>query len=388
MYRHIWGPTTTAIHAGRSFNATRAVAAPIVQSSVFEFNEAAKEGEALARWGNPNVGEVEAVLAALERADEALLTNSGTAAIALVLETFVGSSAHIVAPSHVSPGTWWLLQRWQETRNLRVSWIEHTLDLAEWEAALRPETTLVLVETPSLPTLELTDLVAIAALGKANGIKTMADNSSASPVLTRPCELGIDLSVSSAAEYLGGHSDLVAGVIAGSAVDLKRCRDLERMRGGSLDPFAAWLLHRGLKTLAVRVRRASDNAQSLAQWLLWQPQILRVDYPGLKDHPGHELAATQMSGLFGGALNFELRGGREASVRFCEALEILIWSNGFGGIESLIEHPASLCRHLPVEIRERHGITDHLLRLSVGIEDEADLKADLERGLQAATMMR
>ena len=136
MYRHIWGPTTTAIHAGRSFNATRAVTAPIVQSSVFEFNETAKEGEALARWGNPNVGEVEAVLAALERTDEALLTNSGTAAIALVLETFVGSSAHIVAPSHVSPGTWWLLQHWQETRNLRISWIEHTLDPAEWAAAL------------------------------------------------------------------------------------------------------------------------------------------------------------------------------------------------------------------------------------------------------------
>jgi len=398
MYRRIWGPTTTAIHAGRHCNPTRGVTTPIFQTSVFELKENAEGAEFAAsieppqfytRWGNPNFSEVEAVLAALEKAERALLTSSGMAAFAVVLDAFLKPGDHIVAPAAIYLGTEQLLKRWGATKGLRITWVQNTLDRREWEDAIQKGTALIWVETPSNPTLAITDLAFIAELGKKHRIRTVADNTFASPILTRPCELGIDLSVSSATKYLGGHSDLVAGVIAGRDADVVACWNVAKVTGPTLDPMAAWLLHRGLKTLYMRVRRASDNAQSLAQWLLWQSQVARVDYPGLKEHPGHEVAKIQMTGGFGAMLSFEVRGGLEAGLRFCEALEIIIRAVSLGGVESLIQHPASMS-HLktPAEVKERLGITDGLLRFSVGIEDEADLKADLERGFQAATMMK
>jgi cystathionine beta-lyase/cystathionine gamma-synthase len=398
MYRKIWGPTTTAIHAGRHCNPTRGVTTPIFQTSVFELKENA-EGATFAssveppqfytRWGNPNFSEVEAVLAALEHTDRALVTSSGMAAIAVILEAFLKPGDHVVAPAAIYLGTEQLLKRWGSTKGLRITWVQNTLDNAEWEAAIQKGTTLIWVETPSNPTLAVTDLAFVAGLGKQHGIRTVADNTFASPILTRPCELGIDLSVSSATKYLGGHSDLVAGVIAGREADVVACWQVAKLLGPTPDPMAVWLLHRGLKTLYMRVRRASDNAQSLAQWLLWQSRVSRVDYPGLKEHPGHAVAERQMTGGFGAMLCFEVQGGLEAGVRFCEALEIIIRAVSLGGVESLIQHPASMS-HLktPPEVKERLGITDGLLRFSVGIEDEADLKADLERGFQAATMMK
>ena len=398
MYRRIWGPTTTAIHAGRHFNTTRAVTTPIFQTSVFELQDNAEGAEFASsvepphfytRWGNPNFSEVETVFASLEKSERALLTASGMSAIALVLETFLKSGDHVVVPAAIYSGTEQLLRHWEATRGLRITWVHNTLDGAEWEAAAQVGASLIWVETPSNPTLAVTDLAFIAGLGRRHGIRTVADNTFASPILTRPCELGIDLSVSSATKYLGGHSDIVAGVIAGKDVDIVACWNLIKLLGPTPDPMAVWLLHRGLKTLYMRIRRASDNAQSLAQWLLWQSQVARVDYPGLKEHPGHTVAARQMVGGFGAMLSFELRGGTEAGVRFCEALEVIIRGVSLGGVESLIQHPASMS-HLrtPQEIKDRLGITNGLLRFSVGIEDEADLKADLERGFQAATMMK
>lgn len=398
MYRRIWGPTTTAIHAGRHCNPTRGVTTPIFQTSVFELKENAEGAEFAAsieppqfytRWGNPNFSEVEAVLAALEKTERALLTSSGMAAFAVVLDAFLKPGDHVVAPAAIYLGTEQLLKRWGATKGLRITWIQNTLDHREWEDAIQKGTALIWVETPSNPTLAVTDLAFIAELGRKHKVRTVADNTFASPILTRPCELGIDLSVSSATKYLGGHSDLVAGVIAGKDADVVACWNVAKVTGPTLDPMAAWLLHRGLKTLYMRVRRASDNAQSLAQWLLWQPQVARVDYPGLKEHAGHETAKKQMTGGFGAMMSFEVRGGLEAGIRFCEALEIIIRAVSLGGVESLIQHPASMS-HLktPAEVKERLGITDGLLRFSVGIEDEADLKADLERGFQAATMMK
>lgn len=398
MYRRIWGPTTTAIHAGRHCNPTRGVTTPIFQTSVFELKENAEGAEFAAsieppqfytRWGNPNFSEVEAVLAALEKAERALLTSSGMAAFAVVLDAFLKPGDHIVAPAAIYLGTEQLLKRWGATKGLRITWVQDPMDHREWEDAIQKGTALIWVETPSNPTLAVTDLAFIAELGRKHKIRTVADNTFASPILTRPCELGIDLSVSSATKYLGGHSDLVAGVIAGRDADVVACWNVAKVTGPTLDPMAAWLLHRGLKTLYMRVRRASDNAQSLAQWLLWQSQVARVDYPGLKEHRGHEIAKKQMIGGFGAMMSFEVRGGLEAGVRFCEALEIIIRAVSLGGVESLIQHPASMS-HLktPADVKERLGITDGLLRFSVGIEDEADLKADLERGFQAATMMK
>ncbi len=393
-----WGPTTTAIHAGKRFNPTRAVTTPIFQTSVFQLMENREGAEFSAsieppafytRWGNPNTSEVEVVLAELEGAERALAAASGMAAIALVFEAFLKPGDHMVAPAAIYLGTEQLIRRWETERGLKVTWVQDTLDLREWEAAIRPQTRMIWVETPPNPTLVLTDLVGVATIGKRHGIRTVADNTFSSPIHTKPLSFGIDLSVASATKYLGGHSDVVAGVIAGREADVVACWHLSKMLGPTLDPMAAWLLHRGLKTLALRVRRASDNAQALAQWLLWQPHVARVDYPGLTSHPGHEVAVRQMEKGFGAMISFELRAGLLAGQRFCEALEVVTRGVSLGGVESLIQHPASMS-HLktPAEVKARLGISDGLLRFSVGIEDQPDLIADLEKGFQAAAEAR
>jgi cystathionine beta-lyase/cystathionine gamma-synthase len=393
-----WGLSTTAIHAGRARNGTRSVTTPIYQTSVFqlmenaegaEFANAVEPNQFYTRWGNPNFSEVQDVVASLEKAGRALVTSSGMSAFATVFETFLNPGDHVVAPAAIYLGTEQLLKRWEAQKGLRITWIQNTLDTAEWEAAVTDGTRLLFAETPSNPTLSITDLAAVAALGRARGIRTVADNTFATPIFTRPVELGFDLSVSSATKYLGGHSDLVAGVIAGSDADIAACWATTKLTGPTVDPFSAWLLHRGLKTLHLRVRRASDNAQSLAQWLLWQPQVARVDYPGNKEHPGFEVASRQMTGGFGAMMSFELREGLLAGQRFCEALRVITRAVSLGGVESLIQHPASMS-HLrtPAEVKRKLGISDGLLRFSVGIEDEADLKADLEAGFQAAGQAR
>ena len=393
-----WGPTTTAIHAGKQFNTTRAVTTPIFQTSVFQLMENREGAEFSAsveppafytRWGNPNSSEVEAVLAELEGAERSLVTASGMAAFSLVFEAFLKHGDHVVAPAAIYLGTEQLLRRWEVERDLRITWIRNTLDLAEWEAAIQPRTRMLWVETPSNPTLAITDLAGVAALGKKFGIRTVADNTFPSPIHTKPLSLGIDVSVASATKYLAGHSDVVAGVIAGSDADVVACWHLAKITGPTLDPMAAWLLHRGLKTIALRVRRASDNAQALAQWLLWQPHVARVDYPGLPTHPGHDVAARQMVNGFGAMVGFELGAGLLAGQRFCEALEVITRGVSLGGVESLIQHPASMS-HLRTapEVKARLGISDGLLRFSVGIVDQPDLIADLEKGFQAAAEAR
>jgi len=393
-----WGPTTTAIHAGKHFNPTRAVTTPIFQTSVFQLMENREGAEFAAsieppafytRWGNPNASEVEAVLAELEGAERALVTASGMAAFALTFEAFLKPGDHLVAPAAIYLGNEKLIRRWETERGLKVTWVQDTLDLGEWEAAIRSETRMIWLETPSNPTLALTDLAGVAAIGKRHGIRTVADNTFPSPIHTRPLAFGIDLSVASATKYLAGHSDVVAGVIAGREADVVACWQLSKLLGPTLDPMGAWLLHRGLKTLALRMRRASDNAQALAQWLLWQPHVARVDYPGLPGHPGHEVAVRQMEKGFGAMISFELGAGLLAGQRFCEALEVVTRGVSLGGVESLIQHPASMS-HLktPPDVKARLGITDGLLRFSVGIEDEPDLIADLEKGFQAAAGAR
>ncbi len=394
MSRSTMGPSTAAIHAGRAHNPTRAVTTPIFQTSVFELKEN-REGAEFAsaiepphfytRWGNPNASEVEACIAALEGADRSLVCASGMAAFALIFEAFLRSGDHIVAPAAIYLGTEQLIRRWVADRGLEVTWVKNTLDQAEWEAAIRPTTRMLWVETPSNPTLAITDLAAIGALGAKHGIRTVADNTFPSPMLTQPLALGISLSASSATKYLAGHSDVVAGVIAGSEADVVACWQVAKLQGPTLDPFAAWLLHRGLKTLPLRMKRACDNAEALAQWLTWHPGVARVDYPGLLGHPGHAVAAAQMQGGFGAMMGFEVRGGLEAGRRLCEALKIITRGVSLGGVESLIQHPASMS-HLrtPPEVKAALGISDGLLRFSVGIEDQPDLMADLSAGLEAA----
>jgi len=280
-----WGLSTTAIHAGRQHNTSRAVTTPIFQTSVFKLLENAEGAQFSAadepatfytRWGNPNSSEVEAVLAALEGGERALVTSSGMSAFATVFETFLKPGDHVVAPSAIYLGTEQLLRRLQERRGLQVTWIEDTLDLQRWEDAVQPNTALILVETPSNPTLAITDLAGVAEIGRRLGVRTVADNTFATPVFTRPLELGIDLSVSSGTKYLGGHSDLVAGVIVGREADLAACWAVNKITGPTLDPMAAWLLHRGLKTLQLRVLRASDNAQACFGSPRWRGWTIRA----------------------------------------------------------------------------------------------------------------
>lgn len=394
MSRPLWGPATLALHAGRRHNPTRGVTTPIFQTSVFELKENAEGAEFSAavepstfytRWGNPNFSEVQDVIAALEGGERCLVTSSGMSAFATLLEAHLPTNSHLVAPAALYLGTEQLFRRWEATRGLRVTWIRDTLDPTEWEAAVQSDTRMIWVETPSNPTMAITDLKAVAALGQARGIKTVADNTFPSPLLTRPLELGFTLSASSATKYLGGHSDLVAGCIVGSDADITACWNIAKLHGPTLDPMAAWLLHRGLKTLPLRMRQACANAQALAEWLLAHPQVARVDYPGLPHSPGHAIARQQMQGGFGAMMSFEVKGGLEAGKRLCEALRVITRAVSLGGVESLIQHPASMS-HLrtPPEVKAALGITDGLLRFSVGIEELEDLKADLETGFQAA----
>lgn len=354
----IWGPTTKAIHAGREL--------PLgLQEAVGGLQAAA--------W----------VMAALEGAERALFAASGKAVLAAVFEAFLTPGCHVVAPARLHADTDQVLCHWEAARGVSVTRVGQTLEAASWCAALRPETALILVETPSFCALDLTDLAEIVQIARSRGIRTLADNTLATPILTRPCEWGVDLSFSRAEAFLGGHHDIHLGVLAGSHVDLEACEAVAFTLGSCPDPMQAWLLARELKTLSMRIRRACDNAQSLAQWLLWQSHVEQVDYPGLVGHAGHGVAVRQMSGGFGGAvLRFKLRGGGEAAERFCSALEIVQRSSEVGGAGSLIWPERS-----KTEALDSQEAWEGVLRFSVGIEEEADLKADLERGFQAAAQV-
>lgn len=388
-----WGPTTKAIHAGMHENTSRSVTTPIYQTSTFELREN-REGAEFAntiepstfytRWGNPNFAEVESVIAALEGAERALVTSSGMAATATLFETFLQTGDHVIVPAAVYMGTEQLLKHLIATKNIKVTFIHNTLDMDEWERAASVPTKLLWIETPSNPTLAITDIGKIVQLAQRHHIKTIADNTFASPIHTRPLEWGVDLSMSSATKYLGGHSDVTAGAIAGSDADITACWKVARLTGPTMDPIGAWLLHRGIKTLALRVLRSSASAMALALWLNEHPQVERVDYPGLASHPGHEIAKRQMQDGFGGVLSFQIKGGLEAGARFCESLQMVYRAVSLGGVESLIQHPASMT-HIFVDeaVKKTLGITPGLLRFATGIEDIQDIQSDFEQAFRA-----
>jgi methionine-gamma-lyase len=250
-----------------------------------------------------------------------------------------------------------------------------------FEAAIRPETKLVIAETPTNPLLDVTDLRAVCGAARGRGVLTLVDNTFATPINQRPIELGADLVVHSATKYLGGHSDLVAGVVAGPSALLDRIWDTSLVLGGTLGPFDAWLLLRGLRTLPLRIERHNATALAVARFLEWHPAVERVNYPGLESHPQHELARRQMSG-FGGMLSFEVRGGAAAAERCIAGMTLAARAGSLGGVESLVVHPAAMWAHSMSEERLREaGIQPGLVRFSVGLEGERDLIADLERAL-------
>lgn len=386
------GFQTRAIHGGTVRDPLKSVNMPIYETSTFRFDTMA-EGAALGvdrgdgwyytRWGNPTTRLFEERMALLEAGEDALSTASGMGAISTAVLGMVEPGGHVVSPRAVYQATFQLFNEVLPKRGVEVTFID-SVDTAAYERAVRPTTTLVYVETPNNPLMQVTDIAEVAALARRIGATTIADNTFASPFNQTPIALGVDLVVHSATKYLSGHSDVTAGAIVGARDLIARVKRTLRILGPVLDPFAGWLLLRGLKTLGLRVERHNDNAQRLAEFLAAHSRVARVNYPGLASHPAHAVAARQMRG-FGGMLSFEVRGGFEAGVRCVEALRTCILAVSLGGAETLVTHPASTSSAgIPRADLERAGITEGLIRVSVGLEDISDLIADFDQALRGA----
>lgn len=377
--------STRTIHGGQSHDPTTgAVMVPIYATSTYaQQSPGVHKGFEYARSQNPTRMAFERAIADLESGTAGFAFASGLAGIATVLE-LLDSGAHIVATDDIYGGTFRLLERVRKrSANLSVSFADFT-DLAAVEAAITPETKMLWVETPTNPLLRVVDLAAVAALGKKLGLITVADNTFASPYIQRPLELGIDIVVHSTTKYLNGHSDMVGGcVIVGDNKDLAaQLKFLQNAIGSISGPFDSFLALRGLKTLALRVERHSLNGQKIAEWLEKRKDIKRVIYPGLASHPQHDIAKTQMH-AFGGMLTVELDRDLEGTKRFLERTQLFTLAESLGGVESLIEHPATMTHgSIPPEQRDAIGISASLVRLSAGIEDADDLIADLAQALQ------
>jgi methionine-gamma-lyase len=383
------GLQTKAVHAAREHNTTRAVSSPIWQTSTFradssehfaELATAARPAEFYTRYGNPTHREAEATIAALEGGEAALVAASGMGAIFTAVLCGLRAGDHVVAQRNLYAGTNTLIEELLPRWGIEYTFVEQTA-AANFAEVLRPHTKLIYVETPTNPLMRITDLRAIAGLGHEHKITTMVDNTFATPVNQRPLELGIDVCVHSATKYLGGHSDITAGVVVGSREFVERAWKFGLVAGAVLSPFDGWLLLRGLRTLGLRVERHNQNALALARFLEAHAKVERVHYPGLASHPQHELARTQMSG-FTGMLSVELRGDFRAAEQLIASLKLALNAASLGGYETLVVHPAAMWgQQLSVEQRAAMEISDRLVRVSVGLEDEADLIRDFAQAL-------
>lgn len=378
---------TLTVHAGYTPDSTGAVMPAIYATSTFAQPAPGQHtGYEYSRSGNPTRHALEANIAALEGGIQGFAFASGLAASATVLE-LLDQGSHIVAVDDIYGGTWRLLDRVRKrTAGLSVTYVDPA-DLTTLEQAITPQTRMIWVETPTNPLLKLADLRAIAELAQRHGVISVADNTFASPALQRPLELGFDIVVHSATKYLNGHSDVVAGLaVVGRDKELAaQLAFLQNAVGGVLDPFSSFLTLRGIRTLALRLARHSDNALTLARWLEQQPQVEQVYYPGLPSHPQHALARQQMS-AFGGMISVRLRGDAEYASTVIKRTRLFTLAESLGGVESLISQPFNMTHaSLPLEQRLHLGITPQLLRLSVGIENVEDLIADLQQALTGQT---
>ncbi|WNG91866.1 cystathionine gamma-synthase [Mycobacterium sp. ITM-2016-00318] len=375
------GLSTKAIHAGfRPDPQTGAVNAPIYASSTFAQDGVGglRGGFEYARTGNPTRAALEASLAAVEEAVYGRAFSSGMAATDCALRAVLRPGDHVVMPDDAYGGTFRLIDK------VFTKWgIEYTAvslaDLDAVRAAITPQTKLIVVETPTNPLLSIADISGIAAIAAPSNTKVLVDNTFASPALQQPLVLGADIVLHSTTKYIGGHSDVVGGALLTSDGELDEAFGfLQNGAGAVPGPFDAYLTMRGLKTLVLRMQRHSDNAALVAEFLENHPAIEKVLYPGLPSHPGHEVAAKQMS-AFGGMVSARLRGGVQAARDFCSRTEVFILAESLGGVESLIEHPGAMTHASTAG--SQLEVPDDLVRLSVGIEDSADLLADLEQAL-------
>jgi cystathionine gamma-lyase len=375
---------TLAIHGGQSPDpSTGAVMPPIYATSTYaQSSPGEHQGFEYSRTHNPTRFAYERCVASLEGGTRGFAFASGMAASSTVIE-LLDAGSHVVAMDDIYGGSFRLFERVRRrTAGLDFSFVDLT-DLAAFEASITSKTKMVWIETPTNPMLKIVDIAAVTAIAKRHGLIVVVDNTFASPMLQRPLELGADLVLHSATKYLNGHSDMVGGmVVVGDNAELaEQMAFLQNSVGGVQGPFDSFLALRGLKTLPLRMKAHCANALALAQWLEKHPAVEKVIYPGLPSHPQHELAGKQMAG-YGGIVSIVLKGGFEAAKRFCEKTELFTLAESLGGVESLVNHPAVMTHaSIPVARREQLGISDALVRLSVGVEDLGDLQVDLERAL-------
>ncbi len=376
---------TRAIHAGQEPDpATGATIVPIYQTSTYTQEAPGRhKGYEYSRTANPTRAALEECVASLEGGDYGLAFASGLAATIATM-SLLSPGDHVVAGDDLYGGTYRLFEKvLPRTGGLEFTYAD-TTDPGSVAKALRPETKLLWIETPTNPMLTLSDIVALCEMAHERGALVAVDNTFASPYFQNPLVLGADLVVHSTTKYMGGHSDVVGGAIVTSNKDFyESVKFYQNAAGGVPGPFDSWIVLRGLKTLAVRMRQHEENALAVAEFLQGHPQVASVNYPGLASHPQHELAKRQMSG-YSGMVSFTLKGGAEAAYAAVQKTRVFSFAESLGGVESLITHPATMTHAaIPKEKREARGVTDGLMRLSVGIEDKEDLIADLDQAISS-----
>jgi methionine-gamma-lyase len=382
---------TRAIHAGEDHaEHFGALSVPIYPASVYAFDDAdegaaihseEKDGYYYGRLGNPTQRALEAAVAELECGEAALALASGMAAISAAVFTLVKSGEHIVAPQSMYSTTTNFLHHIEDRFNIETTFIDAT-EAENYRTAIKPNTRVFWIETPTNPLVNITDIEAVTAMARENGIATVADNTFATPFNQRPLELGVDAVIHSATKYLGGHSDLTAGVLVGGRLILDDARHgANKFYGGNIAPQVAWLVLRGIKTLALRMERHNSNAYAVANMLGDHPKVRAVHYPGLESHKNHDIARRQMPGGYGGMIGFDL-GTVKAGKAFANSVKLCTLATSLGGVETILQHSASMT-HATLSPAERQaaGISGGLIRLSVGVEDVKDLIEDITQAL-------
>ncbi len=386
------GINSKLIHAGYKADATGSVNVPIYQTSTFAFRNAAhgaalfageEDGFIYTRIGNPTIRALEDSVAELENGCGGIATSSGMGAVCTVYLALLESGTHMVSTASVYGPSRGLMEKDFSRFGVQSTYVD-TSDVIQVEKALRSNTKVVYLETPANPTMQVTDIEQVSALAHAHGCLVVVDNTFASPYLQRPLDLGADVVLHSVTKFINGHADVVGGIIVAKDADIyKRLRKTMINSGCNMDPHQAFLVLRGLKTLGVRIERAQQSAIQIARWLETQPEVKAVRYIGLESHPQHELCKRQMSG-FGSMISFELEGGMEAGQRLMDHVRVATLAVSLGGVETLIEHPASMTHaSISPEDRRLAGYSDGLVRYSVGLEDVNDLIADLRQALDA-----
>jgi cystathionine beta-lyase/cystathionine gamma-synthase len=377
------GLSTTAIHGGAPPPTPgTGVSSPLVQSVNYVQETGTSEGLRYTRYGNtPNAELIQRRLAQLEGSEAALVLSSGMGATACAMLALLRSGDHLVTSSWIYGGTRKLFSEDLPGMGIEVSFV-NPLEPRAWRKALRKNTRVIFLESPVNPTCRVLELNSLQSLAHSEGIALVVDSTFASPVNFRPIEHGVDVVIHSATKYLNGHHDILAGVVCGNEPFIDEVRRKMMVWGQAPDPFACWLLERGLKTIDVRVKRQNENAMRIAEWCSKRPEIAKVHYPGLPSHPDHEIAKTLLDG-FGGMLAIELKGGGPSAIRFIQALKVFTYAASLGGVDSLVIEPRySSHEHMTPEERARIGIPDGFLRVSIGIENAEDLIADIEQALQ------